>query len=144
MIIGIIAAIAIPNLLAARRAANEGSAVSSLRIIHSAEGVYQSTYGAGEFAGSLTILTNYKLIDAVLGAGDKSGYSFSGGSVLSSPTQIAEFYYSANPINTNGVNSTGSKRFGITARGILAFDLTNLATQFTSTAQIDAASPLNN
>jgi len=31
VIIGIIAAIAIPNLLAARRSANEGSAVSSLR-----------------------------------------------------------------------------------------------------------------
>ena len=36
-IIGIIAAIAIPNLLASRRAANEGSAQSSLRTIHSAE-----------------------------------------------------------------------------------------------------------
>ena len=31
-IIGIIAAIAIPNLLASRRAANEGSALSSLRL----------------------------------------------------------------------------------------------------------------
>ena len=34
VIIGIIAAIAIPNLLAARRSANEGSAASSLRTIH--------------------------------------------------------------------------------------------------------------
>ena len=44
-IIGIIAAIAIPNLLASRRAANEGSAQSSLRTIHSARGTYQSTSG---------------------------------------------------------------------------------------------------
>ncbi|HNU07997.1 MAG TPA: prepilin-type N-terminal cleavage/methylation domain-containing protein, partial [Pyrinomonadaceae bacterium] len=47
VIIGIIAAIAIPNLLAARRAANEGSAVSSMRTVHGAEMTYQSTTGAG-------------------------------------------------------------------------------------------------
>ncbi len=46
-IIGIIAAIAIPNLMASRRAANEGSAQSSLRTIHSAQVVYQATMGAG-------------------------------------------------------------------------------------------------
>ena len=45
-IIGIIAAIAIPNLMASRRAANEGSAQSSLRTIHSAQVVYQATAGA--------------------------------------------------------------------------------------------------
>src|SRR5437867_12478128 len=44
-IIGIIAAIAIPNLLASRRAANEGSAEQSLRTISSAEATYQSTAG---------------------------------------------------------------------------------------------------
>ena len=42
-IIGIIAAIAIPNLLASRRAANEGSAQSSLRTIHSSQATYQAT-----------------------------------------------------------------------------------------------------
>lgn len=44
VIIGIIAAIAIPNLLAARRSANEGSAVSSLRTTHGAQMTYSSTY----------------------------------------------------------------------------------------------------
>ena len=44
-IIGIIAAIAIPNLLASRRAANEGSAQSSLRTIHSSQATYQATTG---------------------------------------------------------------------------------------------------
>src|SRR6202043_358578 len=52
-IIGIIAAIAIPNLLASRRAANEGSAQSSLRTCFSAQATYQSTTGNGPFAGSL-------------------------------------------------------------------------------------------
>src|SRR5204863_8302066 len=40
-IIGIIAAIAIPNLLSSKRAANEGSAQSSIRTMHSSEAVYK-------------------------------------------------------------------------------------------------------
>ena len=52
VIIGIIAAIAIPNLLAARRSANEGSAVSSLRTIHGASATYQSTTGNGNYGGT--------------------------------------------------------------------------------------------
>src|SRR5262245_66538979 len=74
-IIGIIAAIAIPNLLASRRAANEGSAQSSLRTIHSSEATYQATAGQGNF-GDLAALQTGNLIDAVLGGGSKSGYTF--------------------------------------------------------------------
>src|SRR5512132_3540357 len=74
-IIGIIAAIAIPNLLASRRAANEGSAQSSLRTIHSSQATFQATSGNGNF-GDLTALTTAKLIDGVLGSGVKSGYTF--------------------------------------------------------------------
>src|SRR5437867_10879114 len=48
-IIGIIAAIAIPNLLASRRAANEGSAQAGLRTLTGAEATYQATAGAGTF-----------------------------------------------------------------------------------------------
>jgi len=48
-IIGIIAAIAIPNLLASRRAANEGSAQSSLRTVHSCQLVYRATAGDGDY-----------------------------------------------------------------------------------------------
>ena len=48
-IIGIIAAIAIPNLLASRRAANEGSAQQSLRTMSSAEATYQATAGNGNY-----------------------------------------------------------------------------------------------
>ncbi len=47
-IIGIIAAIAIPNLLASRRAANEGSAQQSLRTMSSAEATYYATAGNGD------------------------------------------------------------------------------------------------
>src|SRR5436190_14340728 len=61
-IIGIIAAIAIPNLLASRRAANEGSAEQSLRTISSAEATYQNTAGNGTY-GTLTFLMNQSLVD---------------------------------------------------------------------------------
>src|SRR5207248_9304025 len=72
-IIGIIAAIAIPNLLSSRRAANEGSAQSSLRTVHSSEAVYQATKGNGNY-GTLANLSGENLLDSVLGAGLKSGY----------------------------------------------------------------------
>ena len=55
-IIGIIAAIAIPNLLASRRAANEGSAQSSLRTLHSSQATYQATTGNGAYAADLPAL----------------------------------------------------------------------------------------
>ena len=54
--IGIIAAIAVPDLVAARRAANEGAALSSLRTLSAAEATYQSTARGGEF-GSLEELS---------------------------------------------------------------------------------------
>jgi type II secretory pathway pseudopilin PulG len=73
--VGIVAAIAIPNLLASRRAANEGSAVSSLRTIAAAEMTYQSTSGNGNY-GTLSELAAAGLIDSKLATGTKSGYNF--------------------------------------------------------------------
>jgi type IV pilus assembly protein PilA len=71
----IIASIAIPNLLAARRAANEGSAISSLRTLHAAEATFQATAGAGKF-GTLNELAAANLIDSKLATGTKNGYNF--------------------------------------------------------------------
>src|SRR5512134_1785741 len=75
-IIGIIAAIAIPNLLASRRAANEGSAQSSLRTIHSSQATWQATGGNGSYGASLAVLMGAGLVDSVLGTEAKSGYTF--------------------------------------------------------------------
>src|SRR5438132_14067970 len=72
-IIGIIAAIAIPNLLASRRAANEGSAQQSLRTMASAEATYQATAGNGSY-GTVASMVTQSLVDSVLGGGTKSGY----------------------------------------------------------------------
>jgi type IV pilus assembly protein PilA len=124
-IIGIIAAIAIPNLLASRRAANEGSAISSLRTIHSSQATYQATAGAGEY-GTFAQLMAGNLIDAQLGTApnNKSGYSFVVNVVASSSTTVALFDATANPTNTSGVLLTGTRRFGITQDGVVYFDAT--------------------
>jgi type II secretory pathway pseudopilin PulG len=61
----VIAAIAIPNLLAARRAANEGAAIRSLRVLHQAEQSYQATTGKGINYGTLSDLQNDSLISLI-------------------------------------------------------------------------------
>lgn len=85
-IILIIAAIAIPNLLRSRIAANQASAVGSMRIINTAEITYSSSYGVGysttlaqlgpPASGPVTT-SAAGLLDSVLAGGTKSGYSFS-------------------------------------------------------------------
>src|SRR5207245_10460861 len=52
VVIGIIAAIAIPNILASRRSAHEASAISSLRHLYTAQRVYCTSFGTGDYAGS--------------------------------------------------------------------------------------------
>src|SRR6201988_3612549 len=87
-IILIIAAIAIPNLIRSRIAANEASAVGSLRTLNTAEITYQATYPQIGFTCTLSSLggstaatfapsaTAAGLIDPNLSSGMKSGYSF--------------------------------------------------------------------
>jgi prepilin-type N-terminal cleavage/methylation domain-containing protein len=81
-IIGIIAAIAIPNLLTARKSANESSAVGTLRTCASAEVTYannNNTYG------TLAELNTAGLIDsAVSGGSAKSGYAYTSTGVSTS------------------------------------------------------------
>ena len=71
--VALIAAIAIPNLFASIRAANEASAIHSLRQIASAQAVYQSTFN--KYA-TLEELAAQNLIDQRLGSGIKNGYNF--------------------------------------------------------------------
>ena len=139
-IIGIIAAIAIPNLLASRRAANEGSAQQSIRTLHSAESTYQATAGNGAF-GDATALMGASLIDSVLGGLSKSGYTF-GLTAGAGTGANATFYATAVPSSTSGVTQTGTRRFGITQIGVLRGDTTLTAPA--DGAAVDAMSALGN
>jgi type II secretory pathway pseudopilin PulG len=73
--LAIIAAIAIPNLLAASRAANEASAISNLRLVYNAESTYAATVGNGSY-GSIPQLVRAGLMDGRLLSGTKNGYVF--------------------------------------------------------------------
>lgn len=124
VVIGIIVAVAIPNLLASRRASNEASAISSLRAVHSAQATYLSTFGGGEYAGNPSVdvalfnqLGNVGLVDEVLESGSKSGYGFIGAAVPASDTRPATFCASTVPLTTTGVTTTGTKNFAVATEG---------------------------
>jgi prepilin-type N-terminal cleavage/methylation domain-containing protein len=112
-IILIIAAIAIPNLLQARVAANEASAVASLRTINTAQITYNSSYPTVGYAPTLTALsgtncdapdeTNACLIDSLLASGTKSGYNFNSTAIGSAPS--GGYFASGLPIAGSGNRS---------------------------------------
>ena len=137
-IIGIVASIAIPNLLASRRAANEGSAQSSVRTIGSCEMTYQYTYGNGDFT-DLAGLGVRTLTDSVLATGTKSGYTFVATPVAGPPVQ---FWVHAVPTITSGIGKTGTRRFGITEDCVLRVDSTLAAPA--DEAEVKSMSPLGN
>ncbi|HYX28763.1 MAG TPA: type II secretion system protein [Pyrinomonadaceae bacterium] len=138
-IIGIIAAIAIPNLLASRRAANEGSAQQSMRTISSCEHSYKYTYGNGAFA-DLPTLGAKVMTDAVLSTGTKSGYNFVANPVAGPPEQ---FWAYAFPVTTAGVAQTGTRRFAMTEDGVLRGD-TDLSAPPANEAAVQAMPAMGN
>jgi type II secretory pathway pseudopilin PulG len=111
----IIAAIAIPNLLAARRAANEGATIKALRTIHSAEATYQARRGDGDY-GTLTDLHGDSLISADLASGVKSGYRFKVEVLSRTKDRPAGFEVVAVPTE---YGSTGRRSFFIDETGVI-------------------------
>lgn len=126
-IILIIAAIAIPNLLQARVAANEASAVASLRTINTAQITYNSSYPTVGFASSLSALSGTScdtpdssgacLIDTLLASGNKSGYNFT--SVAVGPAPVGGYLATGLPSGTNG-----NRSFCTTEDGTIHYDST--------------------
>jgi type IV pilus assembly protein PilA len=120
-IILIIAAIAIPNLLRSRIAANEASAVGSVRTINTAEVTYASTYPNVGFPATLAALggatpcvpaaANACLIDPVLSAGTKSGYTFT--AVGAGGPPAVTYAVTATPLPNGGTRSFCSDQTGV-------------------------------
>ena len=130
-IILVIAAIAIPNLLEARKSANEASAVGSIREIRSAEFSYYSAYPTVGFAAKIGALggpspcipssTTGCFIDDFLatatpGSAGKSGYYFLATGIASGAALNSEFAIGAAPIE---YNRTGNRNFCSTNDGVL-------------------------
>jgi prepilin-type N-terminal cleavage/methylation domain-containing protein len=135
-IIGIIAAIAIPNLLASRRAANEGSALATMRVIFSSEATYQATSGAGSY-GDLAALHTAGLVDGVVsGAVDaahaKSGYIFTAAPVTGGP---AAFDATSVPGSVSGISATGTRSFAVNETGVMYYFVGGTAPTFSATTR---------
>ena len=130
-VILIIAAIAIPNLLRSRLAANEASAVGSLHAINNAEITYSTTYPNPGFACSLSELGPpasggaissgaASLIDSGLASGVKSGYSFSAGTCTVTSTNVVTGYqWGADPVTPG---STGQRHFCTDSTIVIRWD----------------------
>ena len=131
-IILIIAAIAIPNLLRSRMAANEASAVGSLRTINTAEVTYATTYPATGFGGLAALggtaaicaatngaaLANACLIDEVLSvAAVKSGYAFT--AVAAGGPPAVTYTSTATP---SAPGQSGQRSFCSDQSGVIRYD----------------------
>jgi type IV pilus assembly protein PilA len=147
VIIGIIAAIAIPNLLAARRSANEGSAISSLRTLHGAQMTYQATSGGGNYNNDLTSaatgMAGLGLIDSVLGSGQKSGYNFTCEVTNATTGNPAIFACKAAAVTNTGVTATGTRDFAIATQGVINAVAAG-GTLTVTNGTMAGGSPLNN
>jgi type IV pilus assembly protein PilA len=125
-IIGIIAAIAIPNLLASRRAANEASAISAMRTLTSAQSTYASTVGGGVY-GDITDLEGQDLIDSgVAAAKDKD--SAKSGYFYAIPTADADLASGYQTNATSATENVGKRRFWSNEEGIILADTTTPTT----------------
>jgi prepilin-type N-terminal cleavage/methylation domain-containing protein len=134
-IIGIIASIAIPNILSSRRAANEASAQQSLRQMSSAEITFYTTAGNGSY-GTIASLASRHLVDVVLSGGVKSGYNFTTGSAPAASSTV--FVIAAAPVVSSGASTTGTREFCINQTGVLTKRIATSQTVATSCAGFTA------
>jgi prepilin-type N-terminal cleavage/methylation domain-containing protein len=136
-IILIIAAIAIPNLLRARIAANESSSVASIRTLNTAQISYNSAYPTVGYASTMGALAGTScapptsagacLIDTQLAGGTKSGYSFNLSGVSGTPASTYQFI--ATPL---AVNQTGTRYFCSFADAVVRASAATISTCDTS------------
>jgi type IV pilus assembly protein PilA len=145
VLIGIIVAIAIPNLVSSRRAANEGSAASSIRTTHGAQVTYASTAGAGNYAPDMATLGTMSMVDSTLASGTKSGYLFFTAAAASTSTTPATFAVGSTPTITSGLQQTGSRNFACDQSGVIFFSYDFTWGMHGTNPYIDAGgTPLNN
>ncbi|MDD5085358.1 MAG: type II secretion system protein [Candidatus Omnitrophica bacterium] len=113
-IIGLLAAIAIPNLLRARVNANEAAAKASLRTISTACESFRSVQDPPAYPGNLAALAaaNPPYIDANLAGGTKQGYTFTYAAAAGGYTcTAAPTTANITGVNTYFVDQSGVIRF---------------------------------
>ena len=132
VIIGIIAAISVPNLLTSKRSANSASAIQTLRLISSSQAAYSIGVGNGEYA-NVDDLLREQFIDESIGAASipsssttqqpKSGYIFVFNRTINNPSTntLASYEVSARPLFTSSLTASGNKSFFVDASAVIRF-----------------------
>lgn len=150
--IGIISAIAVPNLLSSKRSANEAAALSALRVISSGEATYRATSGGGNY-GDLGTLAGQSFVDAAVGAATiagpgtpRTGFLFSAASVAG--VGVPAFDAKAQPLLHTSVDilfATGSRSFYVNEMGVTYFNTTATAPTCSANAlrAVAGGAPLN-
>ena len=134
-IILVIAAMAIPSFMRSKIAANQASAVGSLRSLNTACIAYSTSYS--QFPGALSNLgpvgsngtassTSADLIDSVLAAGTKSGYTF----VYTAGSLNQSYTITATPITTA---TTGQNMYFTDQSGVIRVDTSGSGASSAST-----------
>ena len=142
-IILIIAAIAIPNLLRSKMAANESSAVGSLRTINTAEVTFSSTYGlgytnlaslGGTACSGVAPATAACLLDNVLATGTKSGYTFTVTPATGAGTSASPYQTYSSTGTPAALGQTGQRMFCSDESGVIRYEVAGTGCVATSSA----------
>jgi prepilin-type N-terminal cleavage/methylation domain-containing protein len=118
-IIAIIAAIAIPNLIEARKHGNEAAAIGALKTINTSQTLFREGDKENDTLldyGNLQELSNTLLIDTVLGSTTKQGYTFA--ATPSSSTGEFLWFATANPASPT---TTGDRYFCTNHAGVIYY-----------------------
>lgn len=142
-VIIIIAAISIPFLHKAKVNANDGAAVSAMRVISQAQNINRAS--TGQYKSLLELQTD-GFIDKRFGGTDSNPFESSTGGydykvILIAPTPEApepNYILSARPTNRNILTATGTKRFGIDKAGVIFYD-TDYSAHFETVDELHAA-----
>ena len=134
-IIAIIAAIAIPNLIQARKHGNETAAIGALKTISTSEAIYREGDKEGDGNldyGMLSELSSTQLIDSILGGGTKQGYLFQAG--YSTTTSEFLWFGVANPAVAT---TTGDRYFETNQAGVIYYTSAGTLALNTGTCGLD-------
>lgn len=115
-IIGIIAAIAIPNVVRSQQAARETAALAEIQTIGKSEILYSMVKGHGKF-GTLADLGSETLIDSTLASGTKAGYVFTA-EPLEADGPLSMYDSVAKPAAV-GMFGTGNRSYGSNESNII-------------------------
>jgi len=118
-IIALVAALAIPNMMASRKMANETSAIASLKQILTAETIFRERDADKDGNidyGMLSELVTANLLDPSLGSGTKSGFYFQATYSFTSSEYL--WFGVGNPVVQN---QSGDRSFVINNLGALFY-----------------------